>query len=71
MANNSKRPGKRSAMQPVNQVKTSVKKKKSSAKEKIIIAVSVVAAIVIIAVMVLNIPIIPVERTRNLSLIHI
>lgn len=65
MANNSKRPGKRSAMQPVNQAKTSVKKKKSSAKEKIIIAVSVVAAIVIIAVMVLNIPIIPVERTRN------
>ena len=32
MANNSKRPGKRSAMQPVNQAKTSVKKKKSSAQ---------------------------------------
>ncbi len=40
-------------------------KRKSSRKEKIIIAVSIIAGIILIAVMVLNIPIIPVERTKG------
>ncbi len=39
-----------------------MKKKKASRKEKIIITISVIAGILILAVMVLNIPIIPVER---------
>lgn len=42
--------------------KVKMKKKKSSVKEKIIIAVSVIAGIALLAVMILNIPIIPVER---------
>jgi LCP family protein required for cell wall assembly len=41
------------------------KKKKTSVKEKIIITASVIAGIIIIAVMILNIPIIPVERTSD------
>ena len=40
-------------------------KRKSSKKEKIIIAVSIIAGIILVAVMVLNIPIIPVERNKN------
>lgn len=45
--------------------KVQMKKKKSSCKEKIIIAASIIAGVIIIAVMVLNIPIIPVERTKD------
>lgn len=45
--------------------KVKMKKKKSSIKEKVIIAASIIAGIIIIAVMVLNIPIIPVERTKG------
>jgi len=39
-----------------------MKKKKTSVKEKIIITVSIIAGIALLALMVLNIPIIPVER---------
>ncbi len=43
--------------------KVKMPKKKTSTKEKIIIAVSIIAGIILLAVMILNIPIIPVERT--------
>lgn len=42
-----------------------MKKKKTSRKEKIIIAASIIAGVIILAVMILNIPIIPVERTKG------
>ncbi len=42
--------------------KVKMQKKKSSVKEKIIIAVSIIAGIALLAVVILNIPIIPVER---------
>lgn len=45
--------------------KYKMQKKKASKKEKIIIAASIIAGVIIIAFMILNIPIIPVERTKG------